>query len=103
MTIHPEPFIPPHLSATQRNAERKQAQRRREAEESRHDKLCIALTAPDLKYCWCLCKICWDRLNRRCICIYCPCEKAATLQFAGIPAARRTLYSTYGPGERSSK
>jgi hypothetical protein len=67
-------IIPPHQPDRRSQAFRI-AQRQREANESRHDRLCIVRTEQyGMVSCWCLCKLCWDPVHRRCICMHCHCH-----------------------------
>jgi hypothetical protein len=70
VTIFPNPIQP-----DPRSMQYRKAQRKREQEESRHDKLCISITKEDgMSSCWCKCRICWDIVANRCICTYCTCR-----------------------------
>jgi hypothetical protein len=68
----------------------KQAQREREAAESRHDKLCIRITASyGMTSCWCKCRLCWEPVTRCCICTDCTCRAEILLPAPAIPRMQR--------------
>jgi hypothetical protein len=80
-----QPHYPDRRTATFR-----QAQRERERLESQHDKLCIRITREyGMESCWCKCKMCWDAVNRLCICSECSCRSETILLSPTIPRMQR--------------
>jgi hypothetical protein len=47
---------------------------RKPREVSKHDRLCVSIPGSVLRFCWCVCPKCWDKLASKCICQHCRCR-----------------------------